>query len=198
MDVTVEEETPVHKKSRLKALTKPVTLHKFFKKRSISDTCNSSDSNHSVDIALGSETVELTHKENESNFANEYVFEPCSNIKAEMVPDVSPEKLRSSPKTSTLLSSSVTQVKSSDSLKSNNQSKGNNVSMATSKRSKPIKRSANSDGHVSPNKRQKQANIFNMFVTQNTKTKTCPICKKDLKGFNNMDVNMHIDKCVIE
>ena len=79
------------------------------------------------------------------------------------------------------------------------QSKSNKTISSTST-SKAVKRSG--DGNLPVGKRRKQANIFNMMLSQTSKPKNksrnCPICQKNLGGLNNTEINTHIDTCVIE
>lgn len=58
---------------------------------------------------------------------------------------------------------------------------------------------------VPVSKRTKQTNLAAMFanVTKRKKetgvnTQVCPICKEEFKGISNMDLNVHIDSCLIE
>eukprot|EP00794_Sanderia_malayensis_P010731 gene10731-11878_t len=94
-------------------------------------------------------------------------------------------------------SSTATNVTNSEFLNKNTSEKREKQ---LGKRKGGFKRISSNSSIIESNKRHKQSNIMNSFKSKKEdKTPTCPICQKvfDLT-LNNVEMNKHIDQCLIE
>lgn len=121
---------------------------------------------------------------------SEFCFEPLQSI--ETIEDTKP----------LLVSKPIEKNRNNHVNDKSNQTQTNEgKKINTGERSKSVKRTNNTN-LVTPKKRQKQTNIFNLMTSckdvRKTKSKICPICRKDLEGQSNVDINSHIDNCIIK
>ena len=88
---------------------------------------------------------------------------------------------------------------------SNDSSSGNSTKSSSSETSISVKpnlskkRKLEDRSSNQPVKKSKQATLKSTFAKMETKSVTCPICSKVFeKGISNVDLNKHIDNCIIE
>ncbi|XP_066924417.1 uncharacterized protein [Clytia hemisphaerica] len=168
-NASTEPITPVDKKARHKALSKPVTLHKFFGSTSKLKQNTCSNTKDDTSIPNSSNSTNCDSKLSESNKDSKSSHKQTPELNNNENTPISGET-----ETNKTPSRAIKRALSSTQTPPNKRPR-KQESIFTMMSNKNLSNSA-----------------------QKKRKKNCPICQKDLEGLDNLKVNKHIDSCVIE